>query len=150
MTGWVWENEKYVLKGDNVSQSGNIPATGNIQGEVETLMVNTENEYVEPDVGCHCADVSYANTIDVDQVVAIPLEMQRWMYRQMAFRTLDDLADIILNHPDELVELAEKRLVEGHAEFGCEMYCWDPETRRANLFEELADASVYASSGPLE
>ncbi len=37
----------------------------------------------------------------------------------------------------------------GFDTFGSTMYNWTPEERRQNVIEELADAIVYATSGPL-
>jgi hypothetical protein len=46
--------------------------------------------------------------------------------------------------------LAVCRLREGYDLFGSAMYDWDWKMRRRNVMEELADAIVYLTSGPVE
>lgn len=48
----------------------------------------------------------------------------------------------------EFRELCLKRLRAGHDEYGATMYEWDAKTRQRNVFEEIADAVVYLTSGP--
>jgi len=125
MTGWVWENEKYVSKKD---------ATG----PKPTLNVNITDGEAEP--------------LLEQEPVSIPLETQLWMYEQMAELSLDNLIDILLlpETREEVVEMAKNRLAGGFPVYGCTMYNWDAKTRRRNLLEELADASVYFTGGPID
>ena len=110
------------------------------------------NKYVEPETDCHCADVSSDGKFPAAGNIAIPLEFQLWLYEQMAEKALDDLVDILMR-PDsraEIIEMGKNRMAAGFPVYGCTMYTWDARTRRRNLFEELADASVYDTGGPLE
>ena len=125
----------------------------------EKYVLDKPNEYVEPEVGCYCADVSpeekvpaTGNMQTAEDTVTIPLEMQIWMYDQMADKALDDLVDLLMD-PDvrgEIIEMARNRLAGGFPLYGCTMYNWDSVTRWRNLVEELADASVYDTSGVVE
>jgi hypothetical protein len=101
----------------HVSQSGNFPASGNMNP------------------------------------VNIPLEVQERLFNKCwcdAMNTMIALAGNRIGVPDDLLDLALARLRSGFEQYGSEMYTWDAETRRRNVMEELADAIVYLTSGPVE
>jgi hypothetical protein len=47
----------------------------------------------------------------------------------------------------EVIRVGIQRLVEGYEEFGDAMYKWDVNRRDEEMFEEIADAVVYGTSG---
>ncbi len=51
--------------------------------------------------------------------------------------------------PEEFAEMCRVRLLQGHEQYGATMYEWDAETRRRNVLEEIVDAVVYLTSGPI-
>ena len=127
---------------DHAKGCTHTEALGGLCGSDE--MKQAVNEYVEPDVGCHCASV------DIDQLVAIPLDIQEHIFRQgVDFASLD-LERMLLLDWEEIKAMALDRLRGGFREFGCEMFTWDAATRRQNVLEEIADALVYLISGPVE
>lgn len=93
-----------------------------------------------------------------DSPVSIPLEVQERLFeceyqrivRQIAM-WLDECEEP--EHADfdaELRDLALSRLRSGFESYRSTMFTWDAETRRRNVLEELADAIVYLTSGPVE
>lgn len=90
--------------------------------------------------------------------VNIPLDVQERLFgheylgivRSIAM-WLDECSDADGSEFDaELHDLALSRLRSGYEQYGSEMFTWDAATRRRNVLEELADAIVYLTSGPIE
>ncbi len=81
--------------------------------------------------------------------VNIPLHVQERIFDHEAQDAADDLAEMLTHEADEIIALARERLRDGFAEYGSTMYEWQPAERRRNLIEELADAVVYWTSGPI-
>ena len=140
---------------DHAKGCTHTEALGGLCGSDE--MKQAVNEYVEPETGCYCADVSSdgkfpatGNIIDIDQLVAIPLDIQEHIFRQgVDFASLD-LERMLLQDWEEIKAMALDRLRGGFREFGCEMFTWDAATRRQNVLEEIADSLVYLISGPTD
>lgn len=88
------------------------------------------------------------------QEVNIPLEIQERLFvldfSEAARAVYDILNERMIPNEDGLYRLALSRLRSGFEKFGSEMYTWDAETRRRNVMEEVADALVYLTSGPIE
>ena len=107
-----------------------------------TLNINVgPNEYVEPE---------YRTTIDIDDIISIPLDIQEHIFRQGVDYASLDLERMLLQDWEEIKDLALERLRGGFSEFGCEMFAWSAETRRQNVLEEIADSLVYLISGPTD
>lgn len=87
-------------------------------------------------------------TETTDENPNIPLETQRFMFDELAGRALG-LANYILEHDNDLLAVARERLEDGYKLYGSEMYGWSAEERKRNVIEELADALVYLTSGPI-
>ena len=135
----------------------------------EKYVLGKPNEYVEPEVGCHCTsadtcpdplahDSSEAKvpatgnmqTVDIDDFVAIPLEIQERLFELEFDNAHESLVHTLTEeHSTEIYNLALTRLRDGFRAYHSEMFTWDAETRRRNVMEELADAIVYLTSGPL-
>jgi hypothetical protein len=85
--------------------------------------------------------------------VNIPLEVQERLFAEGAddaSAKVYELNGLPIEPGSELYDLAFSRLRSGFEQYGSEMYVWDAETRRRNVMEELADAIVYLTSGPIE
>ena len=79
----------------------------------------------------------------------VPFQTQEWFmdeYFGAAFMTIDELVD---ENYGLLRKMCHERLREGYVSYGSQMYGWDAETRLRNILEELADAVIYISSGPV-
>ena len=103
-----------------------------------TLMLNTDREM---------------ETVDIDDLVIIPLDIQEWFFeagKYEAAMKLVDLVGALDTNPVELFALARTRLRSGFEDYHSAMFAWDAETRRRNVMEELADALVYLISGPIK
>jgi hypothetical protein len=48
---------------------------------------------------------------------------------------------------NRILQMASRRHAEGFKDFGDRMFTWDARERRQNVYEELADAIVYLTSG---
>jgi len=80
----------------------------------------------------------------------IPFKVQEWMFESLAEYELDKLHDLIDDNHDRILEMARDRFRDGYAEHGSQMYSWTPKRRLSETLQELADAVVYPTSGPLE
>jgi hypothetical protein len=80
----------------------------------------------------------------------VPFEVQKWMHDALAHTMLHEITGYI-NHKyeNDILELSRHRMVDGYTAYGSTMYNWTPEERLMNVLEELADAVVYLTSGPL-
>jgi hypothetical protein len=79
----------------------------------------------------------------------VPFEAQVWMMQALGDKMLNQLHQVIYQHAERIRLLMDERSVDGYTHFGSEMYNWGAENRLANILEELADAAVYMTSGPL-
>jgi hypothetical protein len=97
------------------------------------------------------------------QKANVPFELQSHLLSTTWLESICWLHDLIEEALDDwgpeekpcgggapLYELARFRLEDGYNAYGSEMYTWGPEHRLRNVMEELADALVYLSSGPVE
>lgn len=106
-------------------------------GRKQTLMLNITEGEAE----------SGRETVDVDDIVAIPLDVQERLFQFAFLDALDALGDFLLDNGDDIREMALARLRSGHAAYGSEMFTWGPERRRDELMQEVCDAIVYWISG---
>jgi len=80
----------------------------------------------------------------------IPLEVQRWVFESLVDVMVERGHDVIYDNFDEVRRVASERHREGFDAYGDRMYRWTAADRLANVIEELADAVVYLTSGPIE
>lgn len=80
----------------------------------------------------------------------VPFRVQEWMFESLCEVEIDKLHDLIDDHHDLIIEMARERHKKGYARFRSEMYSWSPERRLDETLQELADAVVYPTSGPIE
>jgi len=95
------------------------------------------------------ADDSLA-TAEAADSFSVPFKTQEWMFESLAEYELDKLHDLIDDNHDRILEMARDRFRDGYAEHGSQMYSWTPKRRLSETLQELADAVVYPTSGPLE
>lgn len=80
----------------------------------------------------------------------VPYQVQKWAFDALSHTMVHEIQQYILGRFEtELLELARKRFEDGYDSYGSAMYNWSPEVRFKNVMEELADAVVYMTSGPL-
>jgi hypothetical protein len=79
----------------------------------------------------------------------VPFEAQDWMMQMMGDEMLYRLHAMIDTYRERIRAEMDGRFMDGYTHFGSEMYNWDDERRLKNIIEELADAAVYMTSGPL-
>jgi len=79
----------------------------------------------------------------------VPFAVQEWLFESLAEHELGKLHDLIDDHAKLILEMARDRFRKGFAKYGSAMYSWSPERRLDETLQELADAVVYPTSGPL-
>jgi hypothetical protein len=80
----------------------------------------------------------------------VPYRQQKWMYDALSHQMIHELINFVLFHYEgRILEEGKKRLEEGYNLYGSEMYHWTPQHRLSNVIEELVDAVIYMTSGPL-
>jgi hypothetical protein len=80
----------------------------------------------------------------------VPFDAQQWMLRSLSHSMIHELANYVLDvYEGKILKEAEVRHAEGYLEYDSTMYGWTPEQRLENVVEELADAIVYLTSGPI-
>lgn len=80
----------------------------------------------------------------------VPFGVQVWMHDALAHTMLHELTSFISDkYENDVLELSKTRMVDGYKTYGSTMYNWTPEERLRNVLEEIADAVVYLTSGPL-
>ena len=57
---------------------------------------------------------------------------------------------LLVRYRRRVMAMAAERHAAGYSEYGDQMYGWPAATRLRNTLEELADAVVYPTSGPLQ
>lgn len=80
----------------------------------------------------------------------IPFKTQEFLFEELCEEKLAELPHLIFTHSERIIEMARDRFRKGYAKFGSEMYSWSPERRLDETLQELADAVVYPTSGPIE
>ena len=130
---WAWHNERYV-------QADAINATPMTAAEAAAALRE------------HAAEADEAAAANVPLYVQERLLEAEFavIVRQLAM-WLDECEDpegADLN--DDLHDLCLSRLRSGFKSYGSAMYEWTPERRRREVLEEIADAVVYLSAGPIE
>jgi len=99
-----------------------------------------------PDSGvCHKRE-----TPPVEETPSVPFPVQSWLFESHIETEIGRLHEIIDDHHDEIVAMARRRHREGFVTHGSGMYAWSPERRLDETLQELADACVYPTSGPME
>lgn len=114
------------------------------------------------------ADVVKVDELREDRAedpVNIPLDVQERLFTFAREQAIYDLRDLLerfawtqsadweddaAGQRNELHDLARARLRSGFVLYGSAMFTWTPEERFRNVMEELADAIVYLTSGPVE
>ena len=78
-----------------------------------------------------------------------PLSEQIAQYGEYCEDVLDRLRNYLGNKKfrDEVIKLGAKRLVEGYKLYGDRMYGWDMDKRDEEMMQEVADYTVYGTSG---
>lgn len=79
----------------------------------------------------------------------VPFEAQDWMLRMMGDEMLYRLHAMIDAYRERIRAMMDVRFMDGYTHFGSDMYNWGEDKRLDNIIEELADAAVYMTSGPL-
>jgi len=79
----------------------------------------------------------------------IPLEEQLELFDERRDDAWFELVDMVGWDWKEIVALARERLIAGYHTYGDQMFRWGAAERRRNVLEELADALVYLTSGPV-
>ena len=103
-----------------------------------------------------CADCGDSCNSPVSQTVNAPSEgnipypVQEFMFESLATTAFLQIEDLLERHEDTIIAMARERFREGYKKFGSEMYQWSAEARLLNVLEELADAVVYLTSGPIK
>lgn len=78
-----------------------------------------------------------------------PLSEQIAQYGEYCEDVLDRLRDDLDNSSfrESVIRLGAKRLVEGYNLYGDQMYRWDMDKRDEEMMQEIADYTVYGTSG---
>lgn len=50
---------------------------------------------------------------------------------------------------NQILQMASRRHAQGFREYEDRMFTWEPRERRLNVYEEIADAIVYLTSGKI-
>jgi hypothetical protein len=80
----------------------------------------------------------------------VPWEMQEWTFNSLSHQMCHEIANYLMSvYEQEILNQAQARHADGYTHYGSEMYTWTPEERFENVMQELADAVVYMTSGPL-
>jgi hypothetical protein len=80
----------------------------------------------------------------------VPWEMQEWTFDALSHQMCHEISHYIMDMFEQtILDAAKTRHTDGYVHFGSEMYTWTPEERFENVIQELADAVVYLTSGPL-
>ena len=81
---------------------------------------------------------------------SVPFHVQSWIFEALIETELDKLHELIDDHHDLIVEMARERHRVGYKSYGSEAYAWNADERLGNVLEELSDACVYLTMGPVE
>ena len=93
---------------------------------------------------------SLVKTADrIADTFSVPFKTQEWMFESLCKAKLANLQSMIDDHFDLIIEMARDRFRRGYAKYGSAMYSWSPERRLDETLQELADAVVYPTSGPM-
>jgi len=79
--------------------------------------------------------------------ISLPFSTQKRIYDLSSLQALDTIHDLLDRNTCDIVDLGRNRLYDGYSLYGSTMFAWRTEVRRRNVFEELADAVVYLTSG---
>jgi hypothetical protein len=82
--------------------------------------------------------------------VQVPFAVQDFMFESLAECSVLVAEHLFDTHFKTIIELARERFHKGYATYGSQMYGWSRDERLQNVLEELADAVVYLTSGPIE
>ena len=104
----------------------------------------------DPDYGPDPGGFPERETPPAEETPSVPFPVQSWVFEALIETEIDNLHALIDDHHDEILEMARKRHREGFVTHGSEMYSWSPERRLDETLQELADAGVYPTSGPIE
>lgn len=81
---------------------------------------------------------------------SVPVNVQLWILDALSHTMLHEIAQFIADkYEGRILREAGCRQKEGYVAYDSVMYNWTPERRLQNVIEELADAVVYMTSGPL-
>jgi hypothetical protein len=120
----------------------------------------TDIDYSDQCPECRCAPgqphavscpagVSHSGNSAPVANTGVPFTLQEWCFEELAGAKLDMLHRLIDVHGDMILEMARDRFRKGYARYGSTMYGWTAEERLRNALEELSDAAVYLTSGPV-
>lgn len=149
---WVLCHEYEEARSDPTGEDAWPLERDGVQSVRETptkLRVGARNEHPEspsmPDTASS-GDVAGSD----DEPHHIPFKTQEFMFEELCEEKLAELPHLIFTHAERIIEMARDRFRKGYARFGSEMYSWTPERRLDETLQELADAVVYPTSGPME
>lgn len=81
--------------------------------------------------------------------VDTPFVVQAWMFDALAPDMVGRATELLVMLEDRIISTARARHANGYLMYGSGAYNWTPEERLENVLEELADAVVYLTTGPL-
>ena len=141
---WAWKNERYVpLAPQGTSWRQDVGYGLTLSNEPPELSSSPEDSTAGRP-SCIGDNADEAATVNV------PLAVQLSIFEMAHEQAFSIIRRLLKSDRGTLYRLAENRLVDGFEEYGSAMYDWDSERRLAEVLEELADAIVYLTSGPIE
>lgn len=87
---------------------------------------------------------------DAPDATDVPFPVQEWIFESLVGTSSLEVEDVLETYEDRIIAMARERFREGYAKFGSTMYGWSPERRLDEVLQELADALVYLTSGPVK
>jgi len=147
---WRSTANKEPLAVDQCSECRCAPGQPHATGCDETAKVTDSVINVEscPECGA-VTDIEYVDEGQAD-TFAVPFKVQEFMFEELCEEKIAELPHLIFTHSERIIEMARDRFRKGYAKYGSAMYAWSPERRLDETLQEVADAVVYPTSGPLE
>jgi len=159
---WAWQNERYlpaapqgtswrqdVGYGLTLSNEPPVSSSPPVSQAGNTESSSSPEDSPEGRSSCSEDNEDEAATVNIPLAVQERLLALTWMDSLEQMSAMIDEA-LVQGVDGEVFKLALCRLRGGYADYGSTMYGWDAATRRRNVLEEIADAPVYLSSGPIE
>ena len=152
---WAWQNERYLPMAPQgtIRQAGHCITLSNeppVSSSPPVSQAGNAELSSSPEDSPEGRSSCTGDNADEAATVNIPLAVQLSIFEMAHEQAFSIIRRLLKSDRGTLYRLAENRLVDGFEEYGSAMYDWDSERRLAEVLEELADAIVYLTSGPIE
>jgi len=82
--------------------------------------------------------------------IDVPFPVQQYILDELIGQRVHEIGFLIDDYYEQTCAMAQQRFHEGYKTWGSRMYGWSAEERLRNVLEELADAAVYLTGGPIK